>query len=1022
MMGKTAIEPRNSRPGTAFEPAPTPAARPQKNVAIWKQILTFVASLRLTVILFVFAAVLVFLGTIAQMDLGIWTVLDKYFRSLVVWIPLQLFVRFAQVFLFVSPQVSVPGAFPFPGGWLIGGLLMTNLLAAHLVRFKVSWKRAGILLIHSGLLAMMLGEFITGTFASEGRMDIDENGSSNLVYDARSCEFAVVDTSDRNAEKQIVIPTSILKRGGVIQNELLPFDVEVLRYMPNSRLRNAKEASDDTPRVTAGDGLVYAAVDVPQVNGLGADTDLPSAYVGVRAKSTEQSLGTYLVSTQLAFRRSAPAQEVSVDGKRFQIALRFKHHYLPYALYLEEFRFDRYPGTQVAKNFSSRVRLVDPDRNEDREILIRMNEPLRHRGETFYQADWDKETEKTTVLQVVRNPGDWLPYISCGLVGIGLLVHFGMKLIEFLRLRAANRVVLTGWPALVPWFAFAAAVLYVAVMMIPDRDSTQGVHLQEFAKIPVLNDGRVMPWDSVARNTLMIISNRQTFRDETSSKKNDQQTPVKWLLDTVVSNPAIVEDGPSIKHKVFRVQNDQLLKFLELEPRPEFWRYSVAELAPKIDKIQKEMERIESVDEKKRNDFDQSMAELGHHLQMYQRLSQWSVPLVIPSPDGQEWVSLISAISDAQESGEIDPATRSFATMIMAYAQNKPDDFNKELAEYKKIVDERVPRQSWMATLEVFYNHFAPFYQCMILYIVVFLLSVCSWVGFGEPLRRAAFGIAILTLTIHSLALFARMYIQGRPPVTNLYSSAIFVGWAAVILGLIIESIFRMGIGSAVAGALGFATTLISHHLAESGDTLAMLQAVLDTNFWLATHVVVVNLGYMATLVAGCIGIGFVITGVLTPWLDRNLMKVLSQITYGSVCFATLLSFVGTVLGGIWADQSWGRFWGWDPKENGALLVVLWNALILHARWGGLVKQRGMAVLAIAGNMFIGWSWFGTNQLGVGLHSYGFNNSLSVGLTIFWISQLVLIGIGLMPTRFWKSFGNPTRSSPADNWVLPAEA
>src|SRR5262249_41646347 len=147
-----------------------------------------------TVGLFVFAAILVFMGTIAQMDLGIWTVLDKYFRSLLVWVPLQLFVRFGQVFLFVPRDVTVPGSFPFPGGWLIGGLRMTNLLAAHLVRFKVSWKRAGILLIHSGILVMMVGEFVTGMFASEGRMDIDENGSSNLVYDTRYCEFAVVDT------------------------------------------------------------------------------------------------------------------------------------------------------------------------------------------------------------------------------------------------------------------------------------------------------------------------------------------------------------------------------------------------------------------------------------------------------------------------------------------------------------------------------------------------------------------------------------------------------------------------------------------------------------------------------------------------------------------------------------------------------------------------------------------------------------------------------------------------------------
>ena len=1020
-MGKTAVKPSTSRATPAAESNGTPSERPTTKTGLWKDVLAPLASLRLTVVLFVFAVILVFLGTIAQMDIGIWTVLDKYFRSLLVWIPFQLFVRFGQVFFGVSSTAQLPGSFPFPGGWLIGGLLMTNLLAAHLVRFKVSWKRSGILVIHFGILVMMLGEFVTGMFAAEGRMDIDQNSSSNFAYDIRTSELAIGDSSDPKADKVVVVPASMLKHGGVISNDLLPFDVEVVRYMPNSRLREIKDAPADTPRATAGDGLDAAAVPNTEVNGMASDVDLPSAYVTIRKKGSNDAIGTYLVSTLLSIRKNGSFQTIKFGAKTYELALRFKRTYFPYSLYLREFRFDRYPGTETPRNYSSRVQLIDPEQNLDREILIRMNEPLRYCGETFYQSDFDHETERATVLQVVRNPGAWLPYISCVLVGIGLLVHFGMKLIEFLRSRMAERTPLTGWQQFVPWFAVGAAALFLASTGFPPGDPKDGMHLYELSKLPVVTEGRVMPLGTVAQNDMMIISNRQTFRDETGNKRNDEQVAMKWLLDTMVSNPAFAEDGPSTKHKVFRIQNDQVLNFLELEPRPEFWRYSVAELAPKFDKIDKEARRAERVEEKKRDSFDQSILQLRHHLEMYMALSQWLQPLTIPDARGEEWVSLLGAINRAKMTGEVDPATRSLATMIVAYAQNKPEDFNRELTEYRKIIEERVPDQCWMSRLEVFYNHFSPFYQCTVLYLVVFLLAACSWIGFGEPLRRAAFGLAILTLALHTVALGTRMYIQGRPPVTNLYSSAIFVGWAAVILGLFIEWVFRMGIGTAVAAVLGFLTTLISHHLAENGDTLAKLQAVLDTNFWLATHVVVVNLGYMATLVAGVVGIGFVGLGVFTPWLDRKRLKVLSQIIYGSVCFATLLSFVGTVLGGLWADYSWGRFWGWDPKENGALLVILWNALILHARWGGLVKQRGMAVLAIAGNMFIGWSWFGTNQLGVGLHSYGFNNTLSLGLTIFWGTQVALILVGLLPTRFWKSFGDSPKTT-RSNWVLPVEA
>jgi hypothetical protein len=199
-------------------------------------------------------------------------------------------------------------------------------------------------------------------------------------------------------------------------------------------------------------------------------------------------------------------------------------------------------------------------------------------------------------------------------------------------------------------------------------------------------------------------------------------------------------------------------------------------------------------------------------------------------------------------------------------------------------------------------------------------------------------------------------------------------------------------------------TLIIAHNLGTDGDTLEMMQAVLDTNFWLATHVTIVTLGYAATFVAGLLGIILIVRGVLTHSLDRTTFNVLGKMIYGVVCFATLLSFVGTVLGGIWADQSWGRFWGWDPKENGALIIVIWNALILHARWGGMVKQRGLAVLAVFGNVVTSWSWFGVNMLGVGLHSYGFMSGALFWLVAFIISQLAVIGLGLVPLRLWRSF------------------
>jgi len=255
-----------------------------------------------------------------------------------------------------------------------------------------------------------------------------------------------------------------------------------------------------------------------------------------------------------------------------------------------------------------------------------------------------------------------------------------------------------------------------------------------------------------------------------------------------------------------------------------------------------------------------------------------------------------------------------------------------------------------------------------------------------------------------TVGILTRMWLEARPPVTNLYSSALFVGWVAVALCLVLESIYKNAVGSVTAGLVGLGTLIIAHHLALGGDTMEMMRAVLDSNFWLATHVVTVTVGYGATYLAGFIALIYIFRGVFTKSLDQATADSLDRMVYGIVCFATLFSFVGTVLGGIWADQSWGRFWGWDPKENGALIIVLWNALILHARWGEMVGQRGLMCLAVFGNVVTSWSWWGVNMLGVGLHSYGFMDQAFWWLLAFMLSQIAIILVASMPLNKWRSF------------------
>ena len=353
--------------------------------------------------------------------------------------------------------------------------------------------------------------------------------------------------------------------------------------------------------------------------------------------------------------------------------------------------------------------------------------------------------------------------------------------------------------------------------------------------------------------------------------------------------------------------------------------------------------------------------------------------------------------------GDLHPAVKAYAVMANAYAASDPATFNVALTNYRGWLAAHFAPRMQKANLEVFFNTLQPFYKSTVLYVLVFILACASWLVWPERLGRHALHLLFLAFAVHSIGIILRIYLEGRPPVTNLYSSAVFVGWGSVLLGILLEHLFKNGIGSATAALIGSITLLIAHHLSMGGDTMEMLRAVLDSNGWLATHVVCVTLGYSATFLAGFLALAYIARGLFTTSLDAGTARSLSRMVYGIICFATLFSFVGTILGGIWADQSWGRFWGWDPKENGALLIVMWNAIILHSRWGRLVGQRGLMVMAVFGNVVTSWSWFGVNMLGIGLHSYGFMNGAFHWLIGFATIQLLFMGLGSLPPQLWQS-------------------
>jgi ABC-type transport system involved in cytochrome c biogenesis permease subunit len=619
-----------------------------------------------------------------------------------------------------------------------------------------------------------------------------------------------------------------------------------------------------------------------------------------------------------------------------------------------------------------------------------------------------------------------------------------------------------------PLLMFAMALWFFGNLQAPkDKDFAYS----DFGRLPVTANGRIEPMDSLARNSLLEIREKQTvnlepWRDWNQSPKIIPAT--EWLAN-VMMNPAVADDWP-----VFRVDNPDLVSLLKLPDRDPAKKsdgkhYSWNQIQPMFDVFSKENDRVQKIEAANRTAYENAIAKMQERLQLYaslrntlqpagaqnwpaelaayqrlipegvaaaqaqqaklpydqtnfnifvayiqefQFMSGMQTALVLP-PVGAapQWRRMGDALLDLPHAQPpvLDESIRDYARLTGALALNQPAEFNAALADLRSLITASQPKAMAKARAEVFFNQMEPFYHAMVIYVLAGLLACCFWFNLSETLRRASVWVLGLAFVIHTVGLVYRMVLEGRPPVTNLYSSAIFIGWGACLLGLILEKFHKNGIGAVVAAGIGFITLIIAHHLALDGDTMEMMRAVLDTNFWLATHVVAVTVGYASTFVAGFLALIYVLRGLFTRTLDAATGKSLARMIYGIVCFATLFSFIGTVLGGIWADQSWGRFWGWDPKENGALIIVLWNALILHLRWGGLIRERGLVNCAIFGNVVTAWSWFGVNMLGIGLHSYGFTEAAFKWLVMFVGSQLLFIALGLLPVKLWKSQSERSR-------------
>ena len=997
-----------------------------------------------------------------------------------------------------------------PGLRIMWQLMQSSVASLVLLAglIMVFGARGGNVLIHIAVGMLMFGQFAFGDRQIEERLNLVEGQTSNMVCRTDEIELACIEVAEETETKEDVTAISgrLLKAragGEPIALEDLPFDIKVLEYLTNTSVTRVGPFAEN--RATAGLGKSWLAIGRPPEGGASSKSNVAAAYVQLVDRKNGKDLGVFLVP-QFLNDRSQLFMEAEGDicdtvdtaSGPWRIQLRFRREYKPYEVRLDDVRRINYSASETPRDYSSFVTFTDEATGTEQPGRIWMNNPVRYRGETFFQSNYSKiqladgSMSEMTGLQVVENAGWLIPYVACVLAFWGMLAHFGGTFVRFAdrheregenkspdneaaatvgrdgmrgkkkrssQIREPNVLLQKGW--LAPVLALSLVGLIALPAARVKKSSPDASDWSGAGEIPVMHEGRVKPLDTVARNTLQLLSNRTSVEmPETEQGPNGKISATQWLL-AAMADSDWVGDAP-----VFRIDAREVLDLFDLTRRSGH-RYTLNELQGGREALQKQIAKARELLPEERTFFQKKCAEINRKLMVYdvirfaydtpvppridgadeearqeaieqlrltiQRsrlLDNEHPPAVIPPQQGapvdqvsagpaNEWQSLYSAVTRAmvarmfegregQPAYQPNPAIFPFLELL-AVVDGQPSEFNGKLKEYKSAIRSFpvVKETAGKADFEAWYNGFNPTSISRWLYLLAIVLSFISFLAWRSGLNQFVSWLLLGTLILHTFAIGARIWLTGRPPVVNLYSSAIFIGWGCVVAGLALEVLFRMGIGNLAAALSGALTLMVAYGL-DTGDTMHVLQAVLDTQFWLSTHVVTVTLGYGATLLAGLLGTCALVHRM---WVGRikpaqqdtktaaGVQDRLYRMTYGVVCFALFFSFIGTVLGGLWADDSWGRFWGWDPKENGALMIVLWNAAVLHARWDRWIGQRGFALFAIGGNIITAWSWFGTNQLGIGLHSYGFTSGVLMLLGGYVLSQLLLIALGFIFTR-----------------------
>lgn len=496
-----------------------------------------------------------------------------------------------------------------------------------------------------------------------------------------------------------------------------------------------------------------------------------------------------------------------------------------------------------------------------------------------------------------------------------------------------------------------------------------------------------------APNSIQKLANDASKIED--SKRDPADKELIRVFNKINTYYTLVESFSfALDRRDFHIDSDSIKTMLSLNKNEHMFTY--LEIAQSIKTV---VDLSDNIVKKEQSQWTTTEQQIIAILRMYIERSKSfvafpGVHIIHSNVEGKEhWESPWSLLTRhkylPQEKLDI---IKKLASIAIAYQQNNQKEFDNATDHFLVETKKNIPYPQSKISMELFYNTLDPFYTSEYFYGFAFLLILLSYIFWGKWLYRISLSLMSIAVIINIIGITLRILITHKAPVTNLFETFIFVGAVSAILGLVVEKIHKNSIGIMGGSISALLLLLISNKYALDGDTMKVLVAVLNSNFWLSTHVITISLGYTGCCAAGTLGHIYIVKAMFKSTDPEQLRKIYKMI-FGLLAFGFIFTFVGTVLGGIWADQSWGRFWGWDPKENGALLIVLWCGIIFHAKIDKIITEYGVAVLSVIGVIIVMLAWFGVNLLGVGLHSYGFTEGAAMRLYIYIAIEIVFIAV-----------------------------